>query len=192
MRRLPRPGFAYRQCGDRDIGRIRRGEFGFGHVQPAAVFWRVMPFEPLNQPARLGGRKGLIERRRLVDVEIVLHKRDLLRLPKVRVGQILEDLGVVDGGMAIGDLDIPPALQRGEHHEQIGGSVPFILVVAPGWLSGFRRDWHARFGDQLLRGLVQADQRILRIVRSLINLQRILHAGYEGGVGFGWNDPLLL
>ncbi len=31
-----------------------------------------------------------------------MHKRDLLRLPKVRVGQILEDLGVVDGGMAIG------------------------------------------------------------------------------------------
>jgi hypothetical protein len=60
------------------------------------------------------------------------------RLPKVRVGQILEDL--VDGGMAIGDLDMPPALQRGEHHEQIGGSVPFILVVAPGWLFGFRRD----------------------------------------------------
>jgi hypothetical protein len=87
---------------------------------------------------------------------------------------------------------MPPTLKRGENHEQIGGAVPFILVVAPGWLSGFRRDWHARFGDQLLRGLVQADQRMLRIVRSLINLQHILHAGYEGGVGIRWNDPLLL
>jgi len=29
-------------------------------------------------------------------------------------------------------------------------------------------------------------------VRSLLNLQHILHAGYERGVGIRWDDPLLL
>jgi hypothetical protein len=30
-------------------------QLGFGHVQPAAVLGRVMPFETLDQAARLGG-----------------------------------------------------------------------------------------------------------------------------------------
>ena len=42
-------------------------------------------------------------------VEIVLHEDDLLRLRKVRVRQILEEVGVVYGGVAIGD----PSLRRG-------------------------------------------------------------------------------
>jgi hypothetical protein len=28
-------------------------------------------------------------------------------------------------------------------------------------------------------------------VRSLVNLQHILHTGYERGVGIRWDDPLL-
>ena len=36
-------------------------EFGFSHVQPTAVLWRVVPFEPLNQAAGLGSGKGFVE-----------------------------------------------------------------------------------------------------------------------------------
>ena len=36
-------------------------EFGFSHVQPTSMFGRVVPLEALDQPARLGGREGLIE-----------------------------------------------------------------------------------------------------------------------------------
>jgi hypothetical protein len=39
----------------------QNAEFGFSHVQPTAVFWRVVPFEPLNQPAGLGSGKGFVE-----------------------------------------------------------------------------------------------------------------------------------
>src|SRR5271166_6538624 len=125
-------------------------------------------------------------------VEIVLHEHDLLHLRKVRIGQILEDLGIVHGGVAIGDLDMPPAFQRREHHEQIGGSIPLILVVVPSGGAWLRRAWHTRFGDELRRRLVQADQRALWVVRSLVNLQHILHAGYERSVGIRRDDPLLL
>src|SRR5664279_3288034 len=110
----------------------------------------------------------------------------------MRVGQILQRLGVVHGGVAIGAFDMPPALQRGEHHEQIGGSVTFILIVVPCCSSGLCWDRHACFGNELLRRLVQTDQRARRIVWSLINLQHILHAGYESGVGIRRDDPLLL
>src|SRR4051812_41108274 len=87
---------------------------------------------------------------------------------------------------------MPPAFQRGEHHEQIGGSIPLILVVVPRRGPWLRRDWHTRFRNELLRRLVQADQWTFWIVRSLVNLQHILHAGYERGVGIRWDDPLLL
>src|SRR6516164_269094 len=36
-------------------------QLGFGHVQPASMFGRVVPFETLNQAACLSGRKRFIE-----------------------------------------------------------------------------------------------------------------------------------
>src|SRR5712672_408656 len=110
----------------------------------------------------------------------------------MRIRQILEDVGVVYGGVATGDLDMPPAFQGGEHHEQIGGPIPLILVVVPRRVPRLRRNWHTRFRNELLRRLVQADQWTFWIMRSLVNLQYILHAGYERGVGIRWDDPLLL
>ncbi len=46
--------------GDAAMQTLRRqhGEFGFGHVEPTAVLGRVMPFEALDEPARLGRGKG--------------------------------------------------------------------------------------------------------------------------------------
>src|ERR1700720_4922165 len=93
--------------------------------------------------------------------------------------------------MAIGYLDAPPALEWREHHEQIGRPVAPVFVIMPGGLSWFRRDRQARFGNELLGRLVDADQRTFRIIRPLINLQDVLHGGHEGGAGVRWNDPLL-
>ena len=47
-------------------------EFQLRQIEPAAVLWRVMPFEPLDQPPGFGGREGLVERSFAVGVEIVL------------------------------------------------------------------------------------------------------------------------
>ena len=53
--------------GDAAIEALGRedGEFGFGHVEPAAVLGRVMPFESFDEAARFGGGKGFVERRRV-------------------------------------------------------------------------------------------------------------------------------
>ena len=37
------------------------GELELGQIEPAAVFRRVMPFEPLDEPPGFGGREGLVE-----------------------------------------------------------------------------------------------------------------------------------
>src|SRR3954454_5206602 len=124
--------------------------------------------------------------------EVVLHEHDPSRLRKMRVGQLLQHRGVIQRGAVVGDFDVAPAFQRGEHHEQIGGAVACILVVVPGRASWPSRDRHAGLADQLLRGLVEANHPVLRIMRPLIDLEHVFHAGYEGGISFGRDDPLLL
>ena len=59
--------------GDAAIQTLRRehAEFGFGHVEPTAVLGRVVPFETLDEPGRLGGGEGFVERGGLVGIEIV-------------------------------------------------------------------------------------------------------------------------
>jgi hypothetical protein len=68
----------------------------------------------------------------------------------MNIGQILEDMGEIHSGVAIGYCDVPPALQWPEHHEQVDGSIPLILIVLPRGLSWLHLDRHTRFADQLL------------------------------------------
>ena len=85
-----------------------------------------------------------------MDVEIVLDQNDLLGACEVEIGQILQDVSVVDGGVAIGDLDMAPAFERSKHHEEVGSPVALVLVIETGRASRFHRDRHARLGDELL------------------------------------------
>ena len=66
------------------------------------------------------------------------------------VGQIFQDMGIIHRGVMVCDFDMAPALQWGKHHEQIGGSVAFVLIVEASRTACFHRDRHARFGKQLL------------------------------------------
>ena len=45
------------------------------------------------------------------------------------IGQFFQDVSVVHGSMAIGDLDMAPAFERGKHHEEVGGAVALVLVI---------------------------------------------------------------
>ena len=125
-------------------------------------------------------------------VEIILQQHDFRRVGKMRVGQVPEHVGIIDGGVAVGDLDMPPAFQRREHHEQIGDAIAFVFVIVTRWLSRFGGDRRARLDDQLLGRFVKAHERALRIVRSLIDFQHVFHGGDKRRVGVGQNHPLLL
>ena len=68
---------------------------------------------------------------------------------EVDVGEVFQDVCIIHGGMAIGDLDTAPALERGKQHEQVGGAVALVLIVEAGHPARFHRDRHARFGKEL-------------------------------------------
>ena len=94
-----------------------------------------------------------------MDVEIILHQHDFGRVGKMRVGQIPEHVGIIDGGVAVGDLDMPPAFQRREHHEQIGDAIAFVFVIVARWLSRFGGNRRARLDDQLSRMMRESQVR---------------------------------
>ncbi len=127
-------------------------------------------------------------------VEIVLDEDDRFGLCEVDVGQVFQNMGVIDGCSAVGDLDVAPAFERREHHEEVGHSVARVFVVDPGRKPRAQRDWRARFGDELLGGLlgglVQTNHRAVRVARPRVNRQYVFHRRYERAAGLGRDDPV--
>ena len=66
------------------------------------------------------------------------------------IGQVFQDVSIIDGGVAIRDFDMAPAFERCKHHEEVGGAVALVLVIEAGRASRLHRDRHTRFGKQLL------------------------------------------
>src|SRR3989449_3564718 len=93
--------------------------------------------------------------------------------------------------MAICDLDVAPAFERSKHHEEIGGAIALVLIIETGRASRFHRDRHARFGNELLRGLVEANQRTIAVAWPRVDGQHVFHSGYERAVGLRRDDPVL-
>src|SRR5271166_214323 len=158
-------------------------EFGFGHVEPASVFRGVVPFEPFGQAARFWRGKGRVERGGRVRAQIVLDQPDLFSVGKMHVRQFLEHLRVIGGGVAVGDLDAAPALERRENHEYVGHAVALVFVIVPDDSSGSGRNRSARLDDQLLGGFIQTDEGAIGIARLLVSFQHVFHGGDEAGVG---------
>ena len=94
--------------------------------------------------------------------EVVLDQHDFLDLAKVFVGDLAQHVSVIDGGSLVGHLDLPPAFEGREDHEEIGGSTPLILVIATRRAARLHGDRRSGLGQQLLGGLIQADQRFTR------------------------------
>ena len=96
--------------------------------------------------------------------------RDCFGLREVDVGQVFQNVGVIDSGAAVGDLDVAPAFERRKHHEQVGHAVSRVFVIDAGrkpWLHRHRRA--CGFGDELLGGLVQTNHRAVRVARPRVN-----------------------
>src|SRR5260370_68234 len=100
-------------------------------------------------------------------------------------------MSIIHGGVAIRDFDMAPAFERSKHHEEVGGAVALVLVIATGRASRFHRDRQARLCEELLGGLVQANQRVIRIAWPRVDGQHVFHGSYERAVGLRRDDPAL-
>src|SRR6516164_7990032 len=106
------------------------------------------------------------------------------------VGQVFEDVRVIDGGAAVGDLDVAPSFERREHHEQVGDPVTGVFAIDARRPPGLHGDGKAGFGDELLGGLIQANQRSVGIAGPRVDRQHVFQRRYESAARLGRNDPI--
>src|SRR5438128_2190058 len=71
------------------------------------------------------------------------------------------------------------------------GAIALVLVIETGRASRFHRHRHARFGNELLRDLVEANQRTIAVAWPRVDGQHVFHSGYERAVGLRRDDPVL-
>jgi len=104
-----------------------RTVFDFGHIQPRAVFRRVVDFKPLGQATCLRGRKRLVEARHAMRIQVVHHQDDqddLLDVGVMPVEQLFHAGGPVGFGALVSNHHRAPRRnfcggQRLEEHEQV-------------------------------------------------------------------------
>src|ERR687896_879722 len=125
-------------------------------------------------------------------VQVVLHQHDFLCPGIADVHQVLDRLCIIHRGAPRCHQHLAPTRQRLEHHEQVPRAMAFVLIVDALRASGCRRERRADILHQLLGPFIKADQRPLRVIRSLIHRQGIFHRTDELGVRLRRNDPLLL
>src|SRR6266478_660425 len=168
---------------------IHNANFRLRHVQPTAVFGRVMKLDLVQDASRLLGRKRFIQARAIMRVQIVLDQTNFLRLRIILFHQFSHTKSVILAGAPCRDLHMPPATQGLTHHKLMAHAFPFILVVYPRCLA-----WPGPLGrphlpEQLFAGFVKTDHGITRIIWQLVRLNDIFHAPDEVSIGMGWDTP---
>ncbi len=93
------------------------------------MFGRVVKLQAGQDATRLLRGEGLIERTGGVGVEVVLHHADALGVWIALLDQVAQHLGVVLFSAVVSDRHMAPAGERFNHDEQVGGTVPLVLVV---------------------------------------------------------------
>src|SRR6266511_2429107 len=152
----------------------------------------VMNLQLLGQAPGLSRRERLVERGGAMGVKLVHHLDDPLRFRVLDIDQVSDGVRPIDARAVVGNLDPAPPGQRLEEHEQVADALALVLEVIALDLTGARWQRPACLTDQLLRGLIHADQRPLRVVGPRVDVQHILQVVDKLGIRRGRNAPLLL
>src|SRR5205807_5924508 len=104
-------------------------DLDFGHVQPTAMFGRVVELDSLQDAPGLGWLKGLVKGRGRMSIEVILHDTNIFGLRIDRIYQPSDAVGVVDLGAMLRHLDMTPASGGVDEEKQVGRAQPLILVI---------------------------------------------------------------
>lgn len=94
----------------------------------------------------------------------------------------LKEVGTIHGCAAFGLSQDKIARERLNGQKDIRRSASFIFIIHASALSGTRREWSSRVRDQLLARLVETDNRTLKVVRQMVDIEDIFHRVHEGSI----------
>ena len=156
------------------------------------MFGRVVKLESLQYSPGFRRRKSFIKGSRRMSVQVVHHQGDLISLRKMNVREIPHAMSPINSSAMIRHLEMPPAFQGSEQHEQVTDPGPLIFVVVSPRLSRTFRNGSPRLFDLLAVSFIHANQWARRIGWTLINFQDVFHRAHKIAVGLRRNAPLLL
>src|SRR5581483_8402184 len=160
-------------------------------VEPTAVLGRVMDLQLVRQALRLRGRERLVQRGRRMRVQLIHHPDDGVSVGKVHVDQGFDTVRPVDPRPLVAHPHLPPPAQRLAHEKEVHDARALVFRIVARGLAGSRRVWRAHLAQELAARFIQAHLRALRIVRSGVHVEHVLHVPDELGVGLGGDAPLL-
>ena len=109
-------------------------------------------------------------------VEIIRNKNNLVRFWIKCIGSILQDMSKIQRCPCLRNDRFPLSGQRFTDHKHIDDAIADIYTIYLFGLSGFTG--HTSFLNELFVRFVYADNRIERVIRTLIYFQHILHLRY--------------
>ncbi len=115
---------------------LKNADLNLGHIEPTPMLGRVMHLQSRPNGLRFLRRKGLIQTRRGMRVEIVHHQADHARLGRDLIHQQADRLSEIDLGALLSQFN-RTATDPGFHeHKQVRRSQALVLRVGPqGWVS---------------------------------------------------------
>src|SRR5215467_6746047 len=139
---------------------------------------RGMKLESIENIPGLRWRERLVEGADGMGVEVVLYQVDAFGVLVALLDEIAETLGIVMLGAMLRHRHMAPARKGLDHDKEVGGAVPFILIVPPLHVSGRWRQVLPHLGMEHDRFLVEADRRVALVVRHLVEHQHVFHGGH--------------
>jgi len=164
-------------------------KFRLCHVQPTAVLGRGMKRDLIQDASSLLGRKGVVQARTIVGVQIVLDQTHFLCLGLILLHPCLHTTSVILAGASCWNLHVPPASQGRTHHARIADALPCIRIVHACWLAWLGPLRRPPLTTQVFAGFVETDHRRTRIRGPLVRWDDIFHAPDEAGIGMRWDTP---
>jgi len=150
---------------------------------------RIVKLQLACQPPGFGWRKGFVQSRRSMRVEIIHHQADQLGFREIDINQQPHLLCKIPPGSSRGDIDLSPARQRLHKEEEIRRALTLVFIVTARRAARSQRQWRARLTDQLHRAFVKTDLRPPRISWLGVQIQHILHVPDKGRTHAG-DTPL--
>ena len=134
--------------------------------------------------------KGLVERGKIMRVEVIQHQDDLLRIRVLDINEVAKDLGKILLRAMRAHRHMPLARQWLKAHEEVTRALSLLFVVKALDLPRFGWDGHPCRTSQLLARFVQTDLRMPCIIGACVDVQHLFHLAHKGGIRFRRNTIL--
>ena len=123
-------------------------------------------------------------------IQVVHDKDNLVTVRIADIYQVPDLLSPIDCSTALPDTDMPHTAQGLYEYKYAAGAVTYIFGIDLLGISWTHGEWLPGLSQQLVRLFVHAYHWYSRVIGHLVNVQDVLHTGYEFRVFFGRDAPV--